>query len=305
MRYIDIGKSGLMGSEVSIGCMRINSLSKSDLDKHVHTAVELGINHFDHANIYGGGDCETAFGQVLKNDSSLREKMVIQSKCGINGKTYNFTTEHILKSVDESLKRLGIDYLDTLLLHRPDALMEPEQVAAAFDKLQESGKVKSFGVSNFNPYQCELLQKYVDQRLIANQMQFSIMRTGMVDYGLCVNTTFDGAVSRDGGILDYSRIHDMTIQAWSPFQYGFFEGVFVDNDKFPELNAVLGEMSEKYGISKTALCVAWIARHPAKMQTIVGTTNTERLKDVCTAMDVVLEHDDWYKIYLSAGNILP
>lgn len=305
MKQIDIGKSGLMGSEISLGCMRINGLSEQELDKHIHGAVEMGINHFDHADIYGGGECETVFGKVLSGDKSLRENMIIQSKCGIKGKTYNFSKEHILNSVDASLSRLGVEYLDTLLLHRPDALMEPEEVAEAFDELESKGKVKSFGVSNFSPYQCELLGKYTKQKLIANQMQLSIMRTGMIDFGLCVNTAFDGGIDRDGGILDYSRIHGITLQAWSPFQYGFFEGIFIDNDKFPELNKVLAEKSEKYGVSKSAISVAWILRHPAKMQTIAGTTNTERLRDICTASDIELSREDWYEIYLSAGNILP
>lgn len=305
MKYIDIGKSGLMGSEIALGCMRINGLGERELDAYIHTALDCGINFFDHADIYGGGECETAFGKVLSKDPSLRDKMVLQSKCGIGKGLYDFSKEHILESVDGILRRLGTDHLDTLLLHRPDALMEPEEVAEAFDCLERSGKVKRFGVSNFNSRQLELLQSGVKQKLAANQMQYSIMCTGMIDHALRTNTTFPRAEDRDGEILDYCRLHGVTMQAWSPFQYGFFEGVFIDNEKFPELNETLGRMSEKYGVSKSALAVAWILRHPARMQVIVGTTNAARLKDICTASGVELSRPDWYEIYLSAGNQLP
>jgi len=305
MKYVDIGESGIVGSEISIGCMRLGNLSAAALDRHIHTAVELGINHFDHADIYGGGVCETVFGQVLKNDPGLRQDMIIQSKCGIVQNGYDFSKEHILEAVDGSLRRLGVDYLDTLLLHRPDALMEPEEVDEAFDALENSGKVRSFGVSNFTSMQFELLQKYQNQKLIANQMQLSLAFTGMIDQGLCANTMFDGAVDRDGGILDYCRLHDVTLQAWSPFQYGFFEGVFIGSDKYPELGETLKKMSEKYGVSTSAISAAWILRHPAKIQVIVGTTNTERLRDICTASDITLSRQDWYALYLSAGNRLP
>lgn len=305
MKYIDIGASGIVGSEISVGCMRINNLSAAELDRHIHTAVELGINHFDHADIYGGGACETVFGQVLKNDPSLRQNMIIQSKCGIVQNGYDFSKEHILEAVDSSLQRLGVDYLDTLLLHRPDALMEPTEIDEAFDILENSGKVRSFGVSNFTPMQFELLQKYQNQKLIANQMQLSLAFTGMIDQAICANTMFEGAVDRDGGILDYCRLKDVTLQAWSPFQYGFFEGVFIDSDKYPKLNETLNKMSAKYGVSTSAISAAWILRHPAKMQVIVGTTNTERLRDICTASDITLSRQDWYELYLSAGNKLP
>ncbi len=305
MKQIDIGKSGLMASEISLGCMRLTSLEQAALDKYVHSAVELGVNHFDHADIYGGSECEAMFGKVLANDKALREKIILQSKCGIRKGAYDFSKEHILEAVDGILSRLGVEYIDTLLLHRPDALMEPAEIGEAFDKLESSGKVRTFGVSNFNPMQIELLQSGIKQRLIANQMQFSVMHTGMVDFGICTNTTYPGAVNHDGSILDYCRLKNITMQAWSPFQFGFFEGVFIDNDKFPELNATLQKMGEKYGVSKSAIAVAWILRHPAKIQTIAGTMNLERLTDICTAGNINLDRLDWYEIYLSAGNKLP
>lgn len=305
MKTIDIGGLGVNASQIALGCMRISSLNENQLDYYIHEAVESGINFFDHADIYGGGACETAFGRVLSKDSSLRSKIIIQSKCGIGKGMYDFSKRHILESVDGILSRLGIDYLDFLLLHRPDALMEPEEVGEAFDSLEAAGKVRHFGVSNFNSRQLELLQSGLKQRLAVNQMQFSIMCTGMIDHALCTNTEFPHSADRDGEILDYCRLNNVTMQAWSPFQYGMFQGVFIDNEKFPELNTTLGKLSEKYGISKSALAVAWILRHPAKMQVIVGTTNHERLKDICSAGGIELSRADWYEIYLSGGNKLP
>lgn len=305
MKMIDLGGSGVMASPYAVGCMRINHLDARELSDLIHTALDCGINFFDHADIYGGGECETLFGKVLAGEPGLREKMILQSKCGIRPNRYDFSKEHILESVDGILTRLQTDHLDFLLLHRPDALMEPEEVAEAFDQLERSGKVLHFGVSNFNTRQLELLQSGLKQKLRVNQMQFSIMCTGIISHALETNTQFPNAADRDGEILDYCRLKGITLQAWSPFQYGFFEGVFIDNDKFPELNAKLQELSEKYGVSKSALAVAWIMRHPAKIQTILGTTKKERLKDICTASDIQLSREDWYQIYLAAGNKLP
>ena len=305
MKQIDLGRSGLLGSEIALGCMRINKLGEKELDAYIRTALDCGVTFFDHADIYGGGDCEAAFGQVLAAEPSLRDKMVLQGKCGIRPGMYDFSKEHILNSVDGILRRLHTDHLDLLLLHRPDALMEPEEVGEAFDQLEAAGKVKHFGVSNFNTRQLELLQSGLRQRLLVNQMQFSLKVTGLIDHGLCANTEFPHAADRDGELLDYCRLHHVTVQAWSPFQYGFFEGVFVDNDKFPELNAALAKLSEKYGVTKSAMAVAWILRHPAKIQVIVGTTNAQRLRDIAAASTVALSREDWYELYRAAGNQLP
>jgi predicted oxidoreductase len=236
---------------------------------------------------------------------SVREKMMIQTKCGIQDGMYNFSKEHILQSVDGSLKRLKTEYLDVLLLHRPDALVEPEEVAAAFDTLQRTGKVRQFGVSNHKPLQIELLKKYVKQPLVANQLQLSITNATMIANGLNVNMENSAAVDRDGSVLDYCRLHDMTIQPWSPFQYGFFEGVFVGNDKFPELNRKLEEIGDHYGVNSTTIVIAWLLRHPARMQPIIGTMNRERLKDCIQAGDVWLTREEWYGIWRAAGNSLP
>jgi predicted oxidoreductase len=238
-------------------------------------------------------------------DSHLRERIQIQSKCGIRDGYYDFSKSHILESVDNSLKRLKTDYLDLLILHRPDALMEPEEVAEAFEQLEHSGKVRHFGVSNMNSMQIEFLKSCVKQPLIVNQLQLSIMHSNMINTGLQVNTNFDGSFDRDGSILDYSQLNHMTPQAWSPFQYGFFEGAFVDNEKFPELNMVLDRIAQENNVSKSAIAVAWILRHPAKIQTVVGTTNLKRLKDISKSSEIELSRKDWYEIYRVAGNVLP
>ncbi|MBO5858619.1 MAG: aldo/keto reductase, partial [Clostridia bacterium] len=238
--------------------------------------------------------------------SSLnREDIIIQTKCGIRQGRFDFSYEHITESVNGSLKRLGTDYIDVLLLHRPDALCEPEEVARAFDELKASGKVRHFGVSNQNPYQIQLLQASLDMPLCVNQLQFSVMHAPMIQAGINVNMYNDSAVNRDGGVLDFCRLNKITIQPWSPMQYGFFEGCFVDNEKFPELNKKLEEIGEKYGVSKTAVSFAWILRHPAKMQPITGTTNLTRLTDCIKASEITLTREEWYKIYRAAGNILP
>jgi len=305
MKQIDLGKSGLMASEISLCCMRICGLDYKDAEKLVHTAVEEGITLYDHADIYGAGKSEEIFADVLKATPHLREKMLIQTKCAIHDGMFDFSKEHILKSVDGSLKRLNIDSIDILLLHRPDSLMEPEEVAEAFETLHQSGKVKHFGVSNQNSMQMSLLSKYVKEKLIINQLQLSLTNTTMIDAGFNVNMHIDPSVVRDGSILEYCRLNDITIQAWSPFQYGFFEGVFLNNEKFPELNKKIDEIAEQKGVTNSAIAIAWILRHPAKIQPIVGTTSASRLSNICKASDVTLSRTEWYDLYKAAGNILP
>lgn len=305
MNRIGVGSSGIFASEISLGCMRIGGLAPADLDALVSATLECGIDFFDHADIYGGGKCEEVFAASVKRLGIARDSIFIQSKCGIRKGMYDFSKEHILASVDGILGRLQTNYLDFLLLHRPDALMEPEEIAIAFDELQSKGKVRHFGVSNFNPGQIELLQASLPMRLHANQLQLSVTNTGMIDRGLNVNTKFDNGLDRDGGILDYCRLHKITIQPWSPFQFGFFEGVFVDHPKFPELNAVMEEIAAKHGVTKTGLAIAWIQRHPAKMQSVIGTTKPERIREVASACEIGLSREDWYAIYRAAGNALP
>lgn len=305
MKKIRLGKSDLVVSDISLGCMRISDISKKDAAHVIHNAMDAGINFFDHADIYGGGKSEEVFADAIEMTPSVREKMYLQTKAGIRDGFFDFSKEHILEAVDGSLQRLKTDYVDVLLLHRPDALVEPEEVAEAFTKLKESGKVRQFGVSNQNPMQIELLKKYVEQDLIVNQLQFSVMHTGMIDAGLQVNMKWEGSNDRDGSILDYSRLNDMTVQAWSPFQYGYFDGVFIDNGKFPELNAKLQEIADKKDVNKSAIATAWILRHPAKIQPIIGTMNPERLTGIVKASDIEISKEEWYEIYRAAGNELP
>lgn len=308
MKTIELGKSGISVPRIAVGCMRIADKSQKEAEALIKTALSLGLNFFDHADFYSGGKCEEVFADAIGMTESVREKIILQSKCGIcPGKTmFDFSKAHIISSVEGSLKRLKTDYLDVLLLHRPDTLYEPEEVAEAFFELKSSGKVRAFGVSNQNPGQMRLLSKYLgDEKICANQLQVSITNSGIFKQGLYVNMDEPEAVDRDGGVLEYCRYEDITIQAWSPFQYGFFEGVYVDNPDFPEINAVLSRLAEKYSVTKSAIVLAWILRHPAKMQALTGTTNPNRLKECAAACDVTLTRAEWYELFCSAGHILP
>ena len=305
MRYMNIGNEKIKASEIALGCMRIADKPVKEVAELINIALDEGINFFDHADVYGGGKCEEIFAKATGMNSNIREKFIIQTKCGIRRGYYDFSKKHILEAVDGSLKRLNTDYIDILLLHRPDTLMEPEEIAEAFSILHSSGKVRNFGVSNFHPLQIELVSKYLNQRIIVNQLQLSIAHTGMIDFGFNVNMKVDQAINRDGGILEYCRVKDITIQAWSPFQYGFFEGTFMGNSKFQELNDKIEEIAREKGIPNIAVPIAWILRHPARIQPIVGTTNPSRLKDICRASGVELTKEEWYELYRSAGNKLP
>ena len=305
MNSLTLGTSALCVSEISLGCMRIWNMAPDDVDLLIKTSWDQGIDFFDHADIYGKGKSEEVFAQSINRLGLPRDKMYLQSKCGIRPGFFDFSKEHILTSVDGILSRLNTDYLDVLLLHRPDTLFEPDEVAEAFTLLEKSGKVRNFGVSNQNPGQIELLQASLPMKLLANQLQLSITNTGMFDSGFNVNMQVDNSINRDGGILEYCRLKQITIQPWSPFQFGFFEGVFLDNPKFPELNAVLDKVAETYGVSNVTIAISWLLRHPARMQPIVGTTSPERIKQVAKASEVKLTRPEWYEIYRAAGNKLP
>lgn len=305
MRTMKLGSSDLLVPVVAVGCMRMNSLEKKEAARFVHTALEQGANFFDHADIYGSGACEEIFSDAIHMNDDVREKIILQSKCGIREGMFDLSKDYILQSVDGILKRLKTDYLDVLLLHRPDALIEPEEVAEAFDRLQALGKVRHFGVSNQNAMQMQLLKKFVKQPLVANQLQLSITNSTMISSGLNVNMLNDAAINRDGSVLDYCRLNDITIQPWSPLQYGFFEGVFLGNNQFPHLNQTIDRIAEKYGVTSTTIAIAWILRHPAHMQPVVGTMNIDRLKQCLKASEINLTRAEWYEIFQAAGNILP
>ena len=308
MKMINVANGPQNVSSIILGCMRMPALSVQQAAEIIRTASEEGINFFDHATCYGDGEAETRFGDAFPLTGLKREEVYLQSKCGLHfdRKEFDWSREDILASAEASLKRLKTDYLDALLLHRPDLLFDPEEVAEAFDQLAKSGKVRHFGVSNVTPGQLELLKKYVKQPLVFNQLQFSIEQSQLIDGGLYLNNlTTERSINRDNGILDYCRLHDITIQAWSPLQFGMFKGCFVDHPDFPELNKALGELGEKYGVSKTAIAIAWILRHPARIQPIVGTMNPSHLSDICEAAKVDLTHNEWYRLYLASGKYLP
>jgi len=313
MKKIDLGKSGLIAPEIALGCMRLAAVSATEAAEVIRTSLDAGINFFDHADIYGvHGASEILFGSTVKELGIKREDLLLQTKCGIeknpNGRGvigYNFEKDYIIRCVEGSLKRLQTDYVDLLSLHRPDTLVEPDEVAAALDILFSSGKVRQFAVSNFNPMQMALLQKSTAFKLIANQLQFSLVHTGMIDHGFNVNVANDPACCRDGRILEYCRLHDVTVQAWSPFINTPTGKAFIDDPDFPELNAKMAEIAEKNSVTKDAVAAAWILRHPAKIQVIVGSMNPQRIKNIAKASDFTITHQEWYALYLSAGNKIP
>lgn len=305
MKTLPIKNTGLTVPVIGIGCMRMGTISNNEAHRVVKTALELGLNFFDHADLYAQGRSEEIFRAAMDMGDVRREDVILQSKCGIRKGMYDFSKEHIIQSAEGSLKRLGTDYLDILLLHRPDALTDPEEVAQAFDVLHASGKVRYFGVSNHNSMQIALLQKHLSHKLVANQLQLSITNAGMIRSGLNVNMENDGGLNRDDSVLDYCRLHDITIQPWSPLQYGFFEGVFVGSDKYPKLNEVLSRVGAQYSITPTAVAIAWLLRHPARMQPIIGSMNPGRIGEIARASEVTITRQEWYDIYRSAGNELP
>lgn len=313
MKYIEIGKSGIHASNLAMGCMRMNGQTVREAEKIIRLAMEEGINFFDHADIYGQGECEKIFGAAVGlMGNSLREKMIIQGKCGITrGERYgyyDFSKEHILQAADGILMRLQMEYLDFLVLHRPDTLMDPAEVAEAFEILHKAGKVRHFGVSNHRPQQVELLQKYVPFKLEVNQLQLSIPHCLMIDSGMTANMDMLQGYDRDGSVLEYSRLHDMTIQAWSPFQgtAGSYRGPFLGNmEDFGPLNTEIRRLAEKYEVTDTAVAVAWITRHPANIQVLLGSMNPQRIKDACKGSELPLTREEWYGLYQASGKVLP
>ena len=308
MRYIKFGERQKEVSEVVLGLMRISEMTVDQVEELIESALAVGINAFDIADCYGHGKCEQILGEVLKCRPDLREKMWIQSKCGIRMEEFtyfDFSKEHILEAVDGILERLNVDYIDSLLLHRPDALMEPAEIAEAFDLLKSQGKVIDFGVSNQNPMMMALIQKDVNQPLVANQLQLSAAFTPSFDAGFHVNMKQEAGIVRDSSIFEYCRLHDVVIQAWSVLQFDYFGGVFLGSEKYPELNHVLNRLAEKYHVSPSAVAIAWVLRYPAKMQAVIGTTKKARVAEAARAAEIQLTRKEWYEIYLAAGNDLP
>lgn len=310
MKTFTLTGTDIVVPNVVLGLMRIQDKSDAEVRTLVSSARDSGINFLDHADIYGDGvhGCERRFAEALQLTSSEREELVIQSKAGIvkDGPYFDFSAEHLIKSVNGSLEALGTDYLDILLLHRPDALVEPEEVARAFDELSQAGKVRAFGVSNQTPRQIDLLRRYVTQPIVANQLQLSITHSPMIAQGVTANMQgLDQSIVRDDGIIDYCRLHDITVQAWSPFQAGFFDGPFLGSDRYPELNAVVDRLAAKYGVPAEAIAVAWITRHPAQMQVVLGTTTPARVQAAALGSDIPLTRPEWYELFRAAGYMVP
>jgi predicted oxidoreductase len=309
MKTFKAPNADLTLSSVVLGLMRIAKTSDADIRALFDAAVDAGVTMIDHADIYGGAPhvCEARFGDAVHLSPADRERIMIQSKAGIRKGFFDFSSEHIIAAVEGSLKALRTDYLDVLLLHRPDTLVEPDDVAKAFDQLHAAGKVRHFGVSNQTPGQIELLKSAVKQPLLFNQVQLSIAHANLFAQGVAVNMDgLDQSISRDVGLLDYSRLKGMTLQAWSPVQQGFFKGVFIgDRENYAELNTVMDELAEKYRITPTGIAIAWITRHPANIQVVLGTTKPDRVRESVAGSDIVLTREEWYRLFNAAGHTLP
>ena len=305
MKYFHFLPGKAPVSRVALGCMRLSQLTDAQAQTYLCRTAEAGFNYYDHADIYGGGDCERVFGKALAANRHLRDQIFIQTKVGIRKGMYDFSKEYLTSAVEASMTRLGVDHLDALLLHRPDLLMEPEEVAEVFDKLHTSGKVGAFGVSNHSAQQLQLLQAYCDQKLIVNQLQLSLAHSTLISSGANVNLDGHDGVNYDGYLRDYCRLNGVTVQPWSPLQHGFISGTFMGNEDYPVLNAKLRELAEKYGTTDTGMAIAWLLRLPEKMQPVVGSTNLERLEAIAGAADLTISREDWYQLYLAAGCRLP
>ena len=311
MKTFTLPGTDITAPNVVLGLMRIPEKSDDEIRELVRTARDAGIDFLDHADIYGRElhECERRFAEAMQLTPSQRAEFTIQSKAGIvkDGPYFDFSYEHLVESVEGSLAALGTDYLDILLLHRPDALVEPEEVARAFDDLEAAGKVRAFGVSNHTPRQIDLLKRYVRQPIVANQLQLSITHSPIISQGVAANMAAEGqsATLDGGGIVDYCRLNDITVQAWSPFQAGFFTGVFLGSPEYVELNAVIDRLAAAYDVPAIAIATAWITRHPANMQVVLGTTNEQRVRDAALGSDLPLTRPEWYELFRTAGHIVP
>lgn len=311
MKKFPLGTTDMQVSAVVAGMMRIQDKSDNEVRALYQAAREAGIDFFDHADIYGSAPyhgCETRFAEALQLSTAEREEIVLQTKAGIvkDGPYFDFSYQHLLDEVDGSLKALNTEYIDVLLLHRPDALVEPEEVAKAFDELSAAGKVRHFGVSNHTPNQIELLKRYVSQPLVANQVQLSITHAPIIAQGLAMNMVgVEQSPSLDLGIVDYCRLNEITLQAWSPFQAAFFNGVFLGSEDYPELNTVIDRLAAKYDLAPEGIATAWITRHPANIQVVLGTTTPQRVTKAAAGAAVELTRPEWYELIRAAGYRVP
>lgn len=306
MQYCTLGEK--QASRIVMGCMRIADKSVRQVEEVIVEALQTGVNMFDHADIYGNGDSERIFGVAIRDLEIPRKEYLLQTKCGIrrleHGKYYDFSKEYIISSVEGSLKRLNTEYIDVLLLHRPDTLLEADEIAEAFEMLRAQGKVLAFGVSNMSAAQMQYLEE-AGVEIVANQMQFSLGHTAPVDAGFNVNTYNEAGVTRAGDALEYARRRKIALQAWSPLQYGKIEGTFLGNEHFPALNGELYRLAETYGCAPSAIALAWILRHPAFTQVVTGSASPNHMKELCKATEITLTREEWYALYLASGKKLP
>lgn len=304
MKKIKLGNTGMQVPAMVVGCMRMQSLEGVEAEYFIRSAIEMELNYFDHADIYGNGQCEEIFAKAVRMTPSMREQLILQSKCGIRDGMYDFSKEYIIRSVEGILRRLRTEYLDVLALHRPDALIDPVEVAEAVDILQKKGMIRYFGVSNHNAMQIQLIQKYLGTDICINQMQFGLAHCSMVKSGLNANTENEYACDRDGDVLNFCRLNNITLQAWSPLQYGMFQGTFLGNEKFGVLNKKIDQLAEKYEVSGAAVAAAWIWRHPADLQVVSGTMKIQHLREMALGMDIPLTRKEWYELYTAGGSQL-
>lgn len=308
MDYIEYGANKTRASKLMLGMWRFADETPEHVAELVETCLDCGVNALDTADVYGRGHCEELLGEAFALRPGLRDQVFLQTKVGIRKEPhtwFDFSFQHIVEGCEASLKRLNTDHVESLLLHRPDILMEPEEVAEAFTRLHDAGKVLDFGVSNMNPTTMHFLQKWLPFPIAANQMQLSAAYTPMIDAELYVDRAEDYAVMRDGGVMEYCRENDIAIQTWSSLQVGYEKKVLFGHPNHPQLNAVLERMAEEKGVTPTAVALAWILRYPAKMQAIIGTSKASRIRDAAEACSISISRQEWYEIYATDGRRVP
>jgi predicted oxidoreductase len=325
MKLQNLGTSDLQVTRIAYGCMPLGGSwdraplggeTRKEAVKSVRAALEAGINFFDHADIYCMGKSEEVFSVIWQEVPGLRERILLQSKCGIrfpgeprphSPQRFDFSYEHIVQSVEGSLRRLKTDYLDVLLLHRPDPLVEPEEVARAFDALHEAGKVRYFGVSNHTAAQLKLLRRALRQPIVANQVAFNPIHTHMLDEGIVFNQD-NPLLARNEGTIEYCRMHNITLQAWGALAWGQLTGRQDEapGEKVVKTSALVAEMAREKGVAPEAILIAWILRHPARIQAIIGTTRPERIAAASQADSIELDREEWYRLFTAGrGESLP
>ncbi|MBW7476869.1 aldo/keto reductase [Paenibacillus oenotherae] len=317
MKPFPLQDRGIPASQLVLGSMRLGGgWDQSPLTaahykeghEAVDTALEIGINMFDHADIYTYGKAEKVFGKVLQERPELRSKILIQSKCGIrladehNPQRYDFSKPYIISSVDGILERLGVEYIDFLLLHRPDPLVEPEEVASAIHELKASGKVRWFGVSNMSAGQIKLLQAYSDEPFIVNQLEMSLLKTGFVDTGISVNQEIARNNVFPEGTLEHCRQENIQLQSWSPLAQGLFSGKALDgqSEAVVQTAALVRQLAEEKGTTAESIVLSWLMRHPAGIQPVIGTINPARIRACKDAATLRLTREEWYALYTSS-----